>query len=205
MFVILFALSLLHSLGTIVFAQPVGQQLTILCNPCYVNNCQCFVSCNDGKMYVYTQENCANVASDTIYVANSSMYFFSIQPGQFYARVDCTSTGQLSSCQSIYVSSYPGQTTTTTEAQQTLPTTVTTSTNTQTSQPTGTLTTTSEKTTGTTSTTNTGTGTSFSFNSIFAATIAIAVVVLFGIAFIYWRSKKTSENQYESLKRKWNR
>jgi cobalamin biosynthesis Mg chelatase CobN len=195
---------LLATLPTISFSQ----QLTISCNPCYVNNCQCSAKCNSGKMYVYKTESCQDTASYIVTISNQKASFLSVQPGFFYARVDCTETGEISSCQPLYVASYSGQTATTTITTTRTQTTQTQSTQTQTASTQSTqssqtpITTTSTQSTRTTM--QTGSQQSSSFNTILVLTLVIAVVVILAVFVIYWRSKASSENRYETLKQKWS-
>lgn len=203
-----------------------AQQLTISCDPCYVNNCQCFTKCNSGKMYVYAMENCQDTASYIITVSNRNANFFSIQPGLFYTRVDCTETGQISTCQPLYVASYSEQPITTTASITTTSTitqtqstqTQTTSTTTHTyittrtttaTQPTqstqATLTTTLTQTTRTTKITQTKNLLDSSLNTIFIVILVVALVVIVGVLLIHWRSKTSTQKRYESLKQKWGR
>jgi cobalamin biosynthesis Mg chelatase CobN len=198
---------LLATLPTISFSQ----QLTISCNPCYVNNCQCSAKCNSGKMYVYMNDDCQDTASYIVTISNQKANFLSVQPGFFYARVDCTETGEISSCQPLYVASYSGQTATTTITTTRTQTTQIQNTQTQTASTQSTqssqssqtpITTTSTQNTRTTM--QTGGQQSSSFNTILVLTLVIAVVVILAVFVIYWRSKASSENRYETLKQKWS-
>jgi len=194
---------LLAILPTISFSQ----QLIISCNPCYVNNCQCTTSCNSGKMYVYKTESCQDTASYIITISNQKANFLSIQPGFFYAHVDCTETGEISSCQPLYVASYSGQTITTT-ATMTVTTTSHTTTQTQSiTQTTSSMqsTQTTRVTTQTTRTTQIKNQQSSSFNTLLIVTVVIAAIVIVAVLLIYLQSKPSPEERYESLKRKWGR
>ena len=199
---------LLTALPTISFSQ----QLTISCNPCYVNNCQCITSCNSGKMYVYKAESCQDTASYIVTISNQKASFLSVQPGLFYARVDCAETGEISSCQPLYVASYSGQTATTTITTTRTQTTQTQSTQTQTASTQSAQSSQTPITTTSTQNTRTSTQTgsqqssqqSSSFNTILVLTLVIAAVVILAVFVIYWKSKTSSENRYETLKQKWS-
>lgn len=188
----------------------IAQQLTLTCDPCYVNNCQCFTKCNSGKMYLYATDNCQDTASYIIIVSNQTANFFSIQPGIFYTRVDCTETGQISTCQPLYVSSYPEQpistTSTTTQTQSTQTQTTSTTTHTYiTTQTTTSTQSTRTTSTQTTRTTQTQTLQPSLLSTLLIVTAIIALLVVVAVFIIYWRSKTSTQDRYESLKKKWAR
>ena len=189
-----------------------SQQLTLICDPCYVYNCQCFVDCDNGKMYVYTGASFGNTAGYTIQVENKNANFMTVQPGQYFARVDCTSTGELSSCQSLYVTSYPGQTTptpseTTTTTTTTPPETTQTTTSTAATGATQqTQITTRTGTTRTTTTTGVGSPTLQAIDILFLVLAIAAIAVAIAAVLHYIRSKQSDESRnYDSLKQKWTR
>ena len=194
-----------------------AQQIGINCNPCYVSNCQCNVNCSDGKMNVFTSVGCQNDARYVVDVTNGNVSFFPIQPGQFFARINCNDNGQISSCQAINVASYPGQTDTAT-ATPTATTTITPPTQTTTmitttaagqTQTTGNTETTSITSITTTRTINSNNNSqaqsSSSLSSILTVTIGIAIGVIGGILVIHLLSRRSGQDQFESLKQKWGR
>ncbi|HLC39506.1 MAG TPA: hypothetical protein VJJ76_01340 [archaeon] len=174
-----------------------AQEITINCDPCYVNNCQCIVNnCNNGKLYVY-KGSCQTTASYTLTITSRHVEFFSIQPDSFYARVSCDDDGQISSCLSFYVGSYPDDvstpTSTSTSAGTSTPTATTTmsatsSTTSTNPNPTQTQIRTSTATTTRRSGTN-ATSSLFSVNNLLIIAIVAVVAMIFVMILLYYKNR----------------
>jgi len=189
-----FLISSFSLMGIVIAQQQQATQITIACDPCIVKNCQCVIGCNTGKMYVYASSGCAGTENSIIDFSDHSAQFYSVQPGQFYARADCADNGQVSSCQPIYVSAYLGQTATTTAAATpTTPTTTQTQQTQQTTTPTTLTTTTQTKiTTATTTATRKENSAPVSTDTILVIVLlAVVLVVVVGLLFYY---KKATES-----------
>src|SRR3989344_3516215 len=172
-----------------------AQEITINCDPCYVNNCQCIVNnCNNGKLYVY-KGSCQTTASYTLTITNRHVEFFSIQPDSFYARVSCDDDGQISSCLSFYVGSYPDDVSTPTSTSTgtstpaaTATTSATPSTTSTNPNPTQTQIRTSTATTTRRSGTN-ATSSLFSVNNLLIIAIVAVVAMIFVMILLYYKNR----------------
>lgn len=172
-----------------------AQEITINCDPCYVNNCQCIVNnCNNGKLYVY-KGSCQTTASYTLTITSRHVEFFSIQPDSFYARVSCDDDGQISSCLSFYVGSYPDDVSTPTSTSTgtstpaaTATTSATPSTTSTNPNPTQTQIRTSTATTTRRSGTN-ATSSLFSVNNLLIIAIVAVVAMIFVMILLYYKNR----------------
>lgn len=189
------------------FGTSSAQTVSVGCDSCYVNNCNCSVNCNYGTISVFTSAGCGGAERANAQISDGSAIFFPVQPGQYFVRAECNDNDQASGCMPVYVAAYSGQTVAApigTSGQETTTSTTTqqisTAGNTQTTSTLGIETTTA--TTG--ESVHASPQASGGLNSILTVAVGIAVGVVAGIFLIYFFSRRTGQDQYENLKQKWS-
>ena len=181
--------------------------ISISCDPCLVNDCQCSITdCDNGTLDVYTKSDCSGIPTYTFAFSGGSKTWSPTDAVNYYLKILCDDSS-ISDCTSLDVKSIPTTTTTSENGEDENGNgnggnggATTTTTSTTTTSTTSMITTTTTITAITTTTILEEEEEEFPINWLIVIIIVIATVGIF-VWFRFFRRSK--EVEFETLKEKW--